>query len=293
MRLLESGYSPHSSLDQRGAWNATGLLLQRRRSRRCPGGDLSKARACGSLPRRTLGCNLNEVHSQMVELSKIALKCDRLSAIVSKQPPKRKVHTMKNSRLIFTLLALCLALPFTVATGQAQQQPSAKATAKTSSLTLIPETTGTGDWVTVLCNNIKTPNKKDLFVTASFEAGLYTLTEVFGSGTSNAQARVQVRVLLDGQEVEPGPIAYAERIQTLSADLTEAERIEFILRTVAAASFSYVAVDVPVGVHTVCVQARVDTDGTGDFRAFGAVGKGTLTVEEVRLIKGEDVVAVE
>ena len=47
------------------------------------------------------------------------------------------------------------------------------------------------------------------------------------------------------------------------------------------------------GVHTVSVQARVDTDGTGDFRAFGAVGKGTLTVEEVRLIKGEDVVAVE
>jgi len=46
-------------------------------------------------------------------------------------------------------------------------------------------------------------------------------------------------------------------------------------------------------VHTVSVQARVDTDGTGDFRAFGAVGKGTLTVEEVRLIKGEDVVAVE
>jgi len=83
LRLLESGYSPHSSLDQRGAWNATGLLLQRRRSRRCPGGDLSKARACGSLPRRTLGCNLNEVHSQMVELSTIALKCDRLSAIVS------------------------------------------------------------------------------------------------------------------------------------------------------------------------------------------------------------------
>jgi len=229
-------------------------------------------------------------------LSAIALKYDRLSTIVSKQPTKRKVHTMKNSRLIFALLALCLALPFTVATGQAQgnnQQPSAKATAKTSSLTLIPETTGTGDWVTVLCNNIKTPNKKDLFVTASFEAGLYTLTEVFGDGTSNTQARVQVRVLLDGQEVEPGPIVYAERIQTLSQDLTESERVEFILRTVAAASFGYVAVDVPVGVHTVCVQARVDTDGTGDFRAFGAVGKGTLTVEEVRLIKNEDVVAVE
>ena len=47
---------------QRGAWNATGLLLQ--------------------------------VHSQMVELSKIALKCDRLSAIVSKQPPKRKRFTL-------------------------------------------------------------------------------------------------------------------------------------------------------------------------------------------------------
>ncbi len=142
LHLLQSGCSPNSSSKQRGAWNACGLLLQLRRSRRCSGGDLSKARACGAfrgaLRRRArLDCNLSEVHSQMVELSKIALKYDRLSTIVSKQPPKRKVHTMKNSSLVFALLALCLALPFTVATGQAQgnnQQPSAKATAKTSLL---------------------------------------------------------------------------------------------------------------------------------------------------------------
>jgi len=39
------------------------------------------------------------------------------------------------------------------------------------------------------------------------------------------------------------------------------------------------------------VQARirVKTEG-GDVEAEGVVGKGTLTVESVRLIKGEDVI---
>jgi len=42
--------------------------------------------------------------------------------------------------------------------------------------------------------------------------------------------------------------------------------------------------------NKISVQARVDTGGSGSFSATGAVGKGTLTVEDVRLIKGEDVV---
>src|SRR5438874_8526977 len=70
------------------------------------------------------------------------------------------------------LLALILALPFAVATveGQTtQQQPSAKVTAKTSQFTLIPPTTSTGGWVTILSNNIKTAEMKDLFVTAALD----------------------------------------------------------------------------------------------------------------------------
>ncbi len=199
---------------------------------------------------------------------------------------------MKNSKLIGGLLGLSLALPLAMSTGRAQQpqQPSSKVTAKTANFVLLPETTGTGDWVTLLCNNIKTPNLKDLFITASIEAGLYTRTQTTDTSTSSAKASVQVRVLLDGQEVEPGPTIYANRLQTLSTSLGPTETVQFILDTMNASSFSYVAVDVPVGVHQVCVQARVDTSGSGDFSALGGVGKGTLTVEEVRLIKNEDVV---
>ena len=186
------------------------------------------------------------------------------------------------------LLALSLAssLAMGTANGQTQQQPSAKVTAKTSSIVLVPETTGTGDWVTVLTNNIKTPNLKDLFITAALEVGLYTRTET--PPDSTARASVQVRVLRDGQEVEPGVIAYGRRIQTLNST----EPIELILDTLEAASFSFVDVDVPVGVHSIVVQARVNTSGAGNFSAFGLVGKGTMTVEEVRLIKNEDVVLI-
>src|SRR5438094_5532451 len=192
------------------------------------------------------------------------------------------------------LLALTLALPLAVATVQGQttqQQPSAKVTAKTSQFTLIP-TTGTGDWVTILSNNIKTAEMKDLFVTAALEAGVYTQTAVTGTGTSSARGKLEVRILVDGLEIEPGPATYADRVQTLSTFLMPTEMIELMLRTMHAASFSFVGIDIPVGVHNVAVQARVSTEGSatfGTFSALGSVGKGTMTVESVRLIKGEDV----
>ena len=197
--------------------------------------------------------------------------------------------TNKNKSVAAWSLAVSLALPLLVTSSFAQNggHPSAKATAKTANVVLIPETTGTGDWVSVLTNTIKTPNMKDLFVTAALEVGLYTRTET--PPNSLARASVQVRVLRDGQVVEPGIIAYNRRIQTLNSG----EPIELILDTLEASSFSFVDVDVPVGVHTITVQVRVDTGGSGDFTAFGLVGKGTLTVEAVRMIKGEDVVLLQ
>jgi hypothetical protein len=228
----------------------------------------------------------------------------------------------ENHMLIGGMLALAVAL--SVSTGQAQSQPSAKVTAKTANLTLLPETAGTGDWQTVLANTIKTANQKDLFISASFEVGLFTQTKVSSknnvSDTSTATANVQVRVLLDGTRiVEPGQVVYGRRTQTLTATLEGAiagcltlvtnadgsvsivlnpacvtpETIELILDSMDAASFNFVAVDVPQGVHTVSVQARIDTTGsaqTGSWLALGTVGKGTVTVESVRLIKDPNVV---
>jgi len=188
---------------------------------------------------------------------------------------------------IAAIVALHLALGPIVGTGQAQavnQQPAAKVTAKVSNVVLISPTANQPDYVTLLCNNIKTANMKDLFITAALEVGLFTRTEV--PPEAQAKAGVHVRVLLDGQEVEPGRVVYGRRIQTLRSD----ESIELQLESLDAASFSFVAVDVPQGVHQICVQARVETGGAGNFSAEGAVGKGTVTVESVRMIKGEDVV---
>src|SRR5213593_3374906 len=229
----------------------------------------------------------------------------------------------KVNKLMTGIAALALALPLVMGTAAAQNQPSAKVTAKTANLTLLPKTTGTGDWQTLLSNTIKTANQKDLFISASFEVGLFTQTLVSSKNmhkdTSTAEANVQVRVLLDGQVVEPGQVVYGRRSQTLSATLegaiagcltlttnldgsvsivvdpncVTAETIELILDSMDAASFSFVAVDVPQGVHQISVQARIDTTGSaqsGSWSALGTVGKGTMTVESVRLIKDPNVV---
>jgi len=227
------------------------------------------------------------------------------------------------NKMTVTVLALSLALPFAVTTGHAQSQPSSKVTAKIANITLLPKSTGTGDWQTLLSNTIKTANQKDLFINASFEVGLFTQTKASSKNmttdTSTASANVQVRVLVDGNVIEPGQVVYGRRTQTLSATLEGAignclslstntdgsisiivdpdcvtpETIELILDSMDAASFNFIAVDVPQGVHTVSVQARIDTTGsaqTGSWSALGAVGKGSVTVESVRLIKDPNVV---
>src|SRR5256886_342197 len=227
---------------------------------------------------------------------------------------------MKTSKCtLIGSLALYLAVPLVVATSHAAGVPSSKVTFQTSDLVLIPETTGTGDWVTVLSGIIKTPNNKDMFISGSLEAGLFTQTEVKSKGnqkdTSTATVSIQVRALVDGDVVPPGIVTYAARTQTLSATLEGAiagcltivtnadgslsivldescvtpEVIDLILSTVSAQSFDFVAVDVPEGVHTVSLQARITTSGSaqnGSFTALGFVGKGTMTVESVRLAKG-------
>jgi len=231
---------------------------------------------------------------------------------------KGNMMKVKNTQVILGMLALTLA----AVSGYAQSQPSSKVTAKTANLTLLPSTTGTGDWQTLLSNTIKTANQKDLFINASFEVGLFTRTLVSSKNmttdTSTAQANVQVQVLLDGNAVEPGKVVYGRRTQTLSATLegaiagclslvtnldgttsivvdtncVTAETIELILDSMDAASFSFVAVDVPQGVHLISVQARIDTTGsaqTGSWTAVGTVGKGSMTVESVRLIKDANV----
>jgi len=218
-----------------------------------------------------------------------------------------------------------LAVPTRRFLWQVQNQPSAKATAKVSNLTLLPKTSGSGGWHTVLTQNIRTANNKDLFINASFEIGLFTQTKVSSKNmvddVSVGQAEVDIRVLVDGREIEPGVVVFSRRTQTLSAQLEGAigsclvtttnmdgsfsttvdlecvqpETIELILDSLTASSFNFIAEDVNAGVHVVSIQARVDTIGSsmlGSYSALGLVGKGAAVIESTRMIKNEDVIDI-
>jgi len=207
----------------------------------------------------------------------------------------------------------------------AEGYPSAKATCKVANITLIDGSTQE-DWTTLLSNQIKTANQKDLFIDVSFECGLYTQTLVRSKGavkdTSMAEAIVKVQVLVDGVAAFPGEVVFSKRTQTLSAtlqgiisgdalvlvdtdddgipdtiqideELLTPEEIELILDTMAANSFNFVLNDLTAGVHTVEVQARIDTTtdvDEGTASATATIGKGTVTVESVRMIKDEDII---
>jgi hypothetical protein len=70
------------------------------------------------------------------------------------------------------------------------------------------------------------------------------------------------------------------------------EELGLILDTLEAHHFNFVIDDLGSGIHTIVVEARVTTSANwqlGSASATGAVGKGTVTVEEVRLVKGAEI----
>ena len=218
---------------------------------------------------------------------------------------------MKTRTVTRVLLATCLlGLASTPALAQ-----SAKATAKVGNVNVLNQTTL--GWTTILSNTIKTANQKDLFIDVSLETGLYTNTKVRSNGnkdTSEAGATIKVRVLVDNEEAYPGEVVFDQRTQTLSAtlggilenctdsngdgdiDLNDCtlapEEIELILNTMAAHSFNFIMDDVSSGEHAIEVQAMIGTTGSsgaGSASANATIGNGSVTVEEVRLIRNEDI----
>lgn len=260
-------------------------------------------------------------------------------------------------------LVVLLALVFAATNSFAL--PAAKATAQFVDLQCVDLGE---EYVTVLSQQIKTPNKKDLFIDASFEVGLVTSTAVMSKklerAIANAEAKVMVQVLLDGEVVDPGQVVFSRRSQTLVAEFAglydlwtedgdpacysltyacvdqdplavpdadpsdgcdtgtqvvtgitfsydsacfDAEFLQLILDTMAAHSFNFIAADVPPGVHTIEVQVMLDYDlgdGVGIYErpdladevnsaamsgSSACVGKGSVTIESVRMIKNEDV----
>jgi hypothetical protein len=147
--------------------------------------------------------------------------------------------------------------------------------------------------------------------------------------TSTADASVKVRVLVDGVEAHPGAVNFCRRSQELTATfqglltdeegnsclITEAvvdeetgeitgytttideecvrpEELGLILQTMNANAFNFIIADVGSGVHNVEVQAMIDSDTTvqeGEASAMATLGKGSVVVEEVKMIQDEDI----
>lgn len=217
--------------------------------------------------------------------------------------------------VLVVMLSLALAIPSAYAA-------SAKATSAVGNLKQVAATSSVlmdYGWETVLENQIKTSSQKDLFVDVSLECGLTTNTKVMSKqlqrAIADAEAAVYVRVLVDGEEAYPSVVTFAKRRQVLIAEFAgdildcldeeghvdisdptciQEESVALILDTLSAHAFNFIAQDVGVGTHTITVQAKtayVSADlEDGDYPATSAwVGKGSMTVEEVRMIQDEDV----
>lgn len=215
------------------------------------------------------------------------------------------------------LTALAAALVALMA-STAFAGPASKFAAQVSSIALVDRTQTTDGWSKVLETTIKTPNQKDLLIGASFETGLYTQTKVSSklgtSDTSNATATLTIKIEVDGVPAQPGVVTYDKRSQTLSATLggiiescqdldlngiidvaTECtvtdEEIELILDTLAAHHFNFVVANLTPGEHQVKAYAKIETSTasqSGSAEAKALVGKGSLTVEEVKATNAPD-----
>jgi len=187
------------------------------------------------------------------------------------------------------------------------------------------DSTTAGPWVDILTTQLKTSQQKDLFMGVSLVTGLYTETLVRSKNgvedTSSATAGIEVRVLVDkgtaGERTAyPGIVDYDKRKQEMAAKfggiiysctdanadgtivfptecvITE-EELKLVLETLGSHHFNFVLDDLGSGVHKVQVQARINLASSvqaGGAKANALVGKGSLTVEEVRLVKGADIV---
>lgn len=176
-----------------------------------------------------------------------------------------------------------------------------------------PATSYDGVWTNILTASIHTSQQKDLMVGVSAECALFTDTKVSSSlldkSGATAEAAIEVQVLFDGLTLDNQPfsgpntpVIFNRRAQTLLAQLAGLvvvnpdgtitvlpETIELILDTTEANSFNWAIANCGAGDHTVTVQARLsiktDAFNGGTAAAAGGIGWGSLTVEEVRLVK--------
>jgi len=219
-----------------------------------------------------------------------------------------------------TLTAAALALSALLAALVSAGTPASKHAVAYGA----PAVIGEGGWQPILGQKIKTANDKGLAVSVSLECGLYTKTVVKTKAVTKAEAKasVKVRVLVDGEEADPGPVTFCSRSSKTSAALSDIftkpenescflveegeeivtidptclvhEELELLEDSMSAHSYFFYYGDSTPGEHTVTVEALIDeTTGAegedtlaSDQGAKATLGNGSVLIEEIRLTHG-------
>jgi hypothetical protein len=161
---------------------------------------------------------------------------------------------------------------------------------------------------------LKTSNGGAISATLSMEAALWTYNVTTaivngGKASSSSRAALKVWIEVDGVQMEPGLVVYADRLQATGLTLnltcavpgttctvTGSAILELFQATKEANSFTFFAGPLPPIVHSVVVKAQsfiecrnngtviacpsATLDGYTDASTQAAIGKATLLVEE-------------
>ncbi|PTL79297.1 hypothetical protein [Vitiosangium sp. GDMCC 1.1324] len=225
------------------------------------------------------------------------------------------------------LLAL-VATGALLASGPSLAQ-STKHIMRLSELLLLPPVstvtknqTTTGEWKDLLHTTLTTQQPKNLVMVVALEAGLHTdapaPTPTRGrpitGETSSARGTLELRLLVDGVQVAPGPLILTESSQnqmTRFGDMLDScsdtdgdgtvlaseciftgEEQQRVLGAIDLHALSFALDDIDTGTHDLRVQARitVTSQGASGSASAGAwLGRGSITLEEVRLVKSFDI----
>ena len=214
-----------------------------------------------------------------------------------------------NTKLVVPVVLVAILFAAAVVVTQAGS-PSSKTAIAGNTIEISYQNNGSYNEVELANATIKTANFKDLIISVTAECGLFTDTKLTGKGVKDLDdediATIQVWVVIDnGTDKErtafPGKVTFAERIQTMKGRLSEMiwdgeewnntpEYIELALDTTNANGFNFIVLDMKPGDHTIHVFASVELDesstsGEVSLDPAGAIGKRTVVIQEVRLVK--------
>lgn len=149
--------------------------------------------------------------------------------------------------------------------------------------------------VTLLTTTMKNPGSKALLLGVTLECSILTSLLTEGNDLSQAEARAEVWVEVNGtpvqyaEDVADGRVTFCEREYQRQTSMFDDEdaTIDDFIRTKAAHGFNWVLLHDGAGEKVVEVKANLTRNATDNATAELVVGARTLTVEPVDVAKDE------